>query len=117
MKIRYIQQMITCIVVSGILISVFINSSNVISKIISIPFLLFSVSLFLKNLFLMLNKKRIALKCSKLFVISFSIYYFGFLLYWNYVSIMNRDYISVVFAILIGIGGGYIISRRFKKEK
>lgn len=109
--------MMTCIVVFVVLINVFINSKELVSKMVSIPFLLFSISLFLKNLFLILNKRKIALKFSKLLIIAFSIYYFGFLLYWNYVNIINRNYISLVFGILIGIGGGYIISRRFKKEK
>lgn len=117
MKVRYIQQMITCIVVFGILIHVFIHSNDVISKIVSIPFLLFSVSLFLKNFFLIRNKKGIALKFSKLLVISFSIYYVGFLLYWNYVSIIRKDYVSLLFALCMGIVGGVIIGRRFKKNK
>lgn len=117
MKIRYMKQMIRSIVVFIILMNILFNSNDVLSKIVSIPFLLFSVSLFLKNLFLMLNKKRIALKCSKLLLISFSIYYFSFLFYWNYVSIINKEYVSFIFGIGMGICGGYIISRRLKKEK
>ena len=42
---------------------------------------------------------------------------FGFLICWDYISIVNKDLMSVLFSLPLWFGGGYIISRRFRNKK
>ncbi len=75
--------------------------------------MIFGISLFIKNICLIFNKNKIAKIFSKINVISFFIYYFGFLIYWDYVAITNKDYILVAFSLLAWAGGIFALYRRY----
>ena len=114
---RYIKQSVTAIVVLGILTRVLFTSADFTSKLIVLPFFLFSLALLLRNVFLLLGKRSLAAAFSKICAIVFAVYWFGFLLYWDYICIVNRDYMSVLFSLLPWFGGGYIIYRRLKRKE
>lgn len=88
--------------------SLFICYILVVNKefaVIIIPFLMAGISMFLKNLFILLGKKRYIEKFSKLYVISVIIYVLIFVGYFAYTSILDKNYgmlvILVPFLIIV----------------
>lgn len=116
--IRYIKKSITSAVIFGILTYILITTKDLITKIVVIPFLIFSLSFFIEKVLLIFNKNVLAKKVSKVYITAFLVYWFGFLIYWDYISTINKDYISLLFSIPFWIGGGYITYKRlFYKKK
>lgn len=117
MSIGFIKKTITALFVSLLLSYILIKTNDTLTKIIVIPFLLFGISMFLKNICLMLNKNKLAKTFSKINVISFFVYYFGFLIYWDYISITNKDYVLALFSLIAWSGGIFIAYRKYRKLK
>ena len=113
MNLEFIKKTIMAFVVSIFLGYILIKTKDLLTKIVVIPFLIFGISLFIKNICLIFNKNKIAKIFSKINVISFFIYYFGFLIYWDYVAITNKDYILVAFSLLVWAGGIFVLYRRY----
>ena len=117
MNLRNIKQTIITAIVSGLLSYILISTKDLLTRIVVIPFLIFSISLFIKNICLMINKKKVAKKFEMIYVIAFFTYYFGFLIYWDYVSITNKDYMSLLFSLLAWGGGCFVLYRRIKRYR
>ena len=117
MNLKNIKQTITSVIVSGLLCYILISTKDLLTIIVIIPFLIFSISLFTKNICLMMNKRKVAKKIEIIYVIAFFIYYFGFLIYWDYVSITNQDYTSLIFSSLAWGGGCFVLYRRIKRYR
>lgn len=115
-KVRGSKDTVSSIIIIGLLSYVFIKTEDLLTRIIVIPFILFALGVFFKNICLMLNKRKHANMFSKLYVIAFAAYWFGFLVYWDYISIVNKDYMSVLFSLIPWIGGGYIILKKLMKN-
>ena len=116
LNINFIKQTMTSFIVV-IILTYFLFASNVLTtKIIIIPFLTFSLAFFLKNISLIFNKVKLAEKFSKIYVIAFLTYWFGFLIYWDYISLINEEYISFLFSLLMWAGGIYISYKKFNKK-
>lgn len=116
-NIRYTKQTITSLLVFGILAYILFNTKDLITIIVTIPFLIFSLGLFLKNIFLILEKRNMGKIMEKIYVIPFFVYYFGFLIYWDYVAITNKDYMSVLFSLLAWLGGIFVAYKRHLRYK
>ena len=71
-------------IIAGILLKVLFNTNTLMTRIVVIPFLVFAVALGMKNALIMMNKKVLAIKVSKVYVVAFLIYWFVFL----YIGIM-----------------------------
>ena len=110
----YFSRLIYIIFVTLILISIFIKTPN--NKIILIPFLICSISLLGKNLFLILNKEKNSKLFHKIFIFSFFIFFFGFIFYWCYLSIINKTYSSLIFAIPFILIGIYFVKKKLFKN-
>ena len=117
MNIRFMKQIITTLIASIYLIHILIITKSTLTRIIVIPFLIFAVSLFIKNVCLMFNKNKIAKIFSKINTISFFIYYFGFLAYWDYLAITRKEYTLIIFSLIAWIGGIFVIYRRYLELK
>jgi len=117
MNLRNIKQTITAAIASVLLGYILIITKDLLTRIVVIPFLIFGISLFTKNICLMMNKKNIAKKFEMIYVIAFFTYYFGFLIYWDYVSITNKDYMSLLFSLLAWGGGCFVLYRRIKRYR
>jgi len=113
MNLRNIKQTITAAIVLGLLSYILISTKDLLTIIVVIPFLIFAISLFTKNICLMMNQKKVAKKFEMIYVIAFFTYYFGFLIYWDYVSITNKDYMSLLFSLLAWGGGIFVAYRRY----
>lgn len=116
-SIKNIKQTTTALIVFVLLTYILFNSSDLLTKVVIIPFIIFSIGLFLKNISLILGKVKIAILMEKIYVIAFFIYYFGFLIYWDYISITNKDYVSLVVSFLAWFGGLFVAYKRSLKLK
>lgn len=114
---KNIKQTITALIVFVLLTYILFNSSDLLTKVVIIPFIVFSLGLFFKNICLILGKVQIAKLMEKIYVIAFFIYYFGFLIYWDYISIINKDYVSLILSFLAWFGGLFVAYKRYLKLK
>ena len=117
MKIGYIKKSITSAIIFGFLTYVLINTNDILTKIVVIPFAVFSLFFGIEKVLLIFNKTALAKKISKVYVIAFLVYWFGFLICWDYISIVNKDIMSVLFSLPLWIGGGHIISKHFREKE
>ena len=117
MNIENLQKTIMVLIVSIFLSYILITTKDLLTRIVVIPFLIFGISLFIKNICLIFNKNKIAKVFSKISVISFFIYYFGFLIYWGYTAILNKDYILVLFSLLAWVGGIFVACKKYLRFK
>ncbi len=117
MNIENLQKTIMVLIVSIFLSYILITTKDLLTRIVVIPFLIFGISSFIKNICLIFNKNKIAKVFSKISVISFFIYYFGFLIYWGYTAILNKDYILVLFSLLAWVGGIFVACKKYLRFK
>ena len=115
--LRYIKQSITSAMISGILAYFLCNAKDLLSKIVILLFFIFAVSFCIRNILLVFRKNKLAEKVSKIYIIAFAIYWFGFLIYWDYASLINKEYMSIIFSLIMWFGGGYIIKKKLKIKK
>lgn len=112
------KQIITSIVVAAVLLTVLFDTSDFLTKIIVLPFLLFAVGLGLKNVLIIKKKETLAANVKKVYTVAFLIYWFGFLICWDYISFVDGKYMQILFSIPLWIGGLYFTYKRFfKKDK
>ena len=62
---------------------------------------------------LIFKKEKHAKVFSKINIISFFIYYFGFLVYWDFIAITSKDYILAVFSLLAWTGGIFVAYKKY----
>ena len=110
--IREIIQMVMLLVVIAFLSYILSSTNDLIAKTIVIVFII----TFLRRLFLILNQNQLAELFSKFSTIIFFIYWFGFLIYWDYISISKNEYISVLFSIPLLFTGTFMVYRKFKRK-
>lgn len=117
MNLRNAKQTIAVLITSIFLSYVLITTKDLLTRIIVIPFLLFGISFFFKNVCIMLNKNKLAKMFSKINMIAFLIYLFGFITFWCYTSLKIGAYIQIIFSIPFWIVGIFIIRKRFFSQK
>ena len=115
-KIGFIKQTITAVVVFLLLMYILFNSNDLMTRLIIIPFLIFSLGFFFKSIFLILKKEKVAIIMEMIYVFSFFVYYFGFLIWWDYINIINKNYVSVLFSLFAWVGGILILYKRIRKR-
>ena len=91
--------------------------NQIISKIIISPFLICSISVLGENLFLILNKEKIANIFKKIFNISFFVYIYGFLAYATYYVIVNKSYSLFIIIGIFFIGSTCFFKKTFFNKK
>ena len=117
LNVKYIKKSITSLITSGILMCFLFKTNDLLSKVVILLFFIFSISFCTRNLLLVFRKNKIAEKVSKIYEIAFFTYWFGFLIYCDYISIMNKNYTLVIFSLIMWIGGGYFVYKRFFNNK
>lgn len=113
---NHMKKLISSVVITGILSYILLTTDDKLTRIVVIPFLTFSLAYFLQHVFLALKKPKLAAVMGKVYVIAFAVYWFGFLIVWDYISIMRKEYLSVLFSLIPWVGGGYIIYRKLKRK-
>ena len=110
------KKLISSVVITGLLSYVLFATEDTLTRIVVLPFLTFGLAYFLQCVFLFLKKKQLAAVMNKVYVIAFAVYWFFFLVAWDYISIVNKEYVSVLFSLIPWIGGGWIIYRKLKRK-
>ena len=110
-------KVITIILLNFILFKVFINTKDVTTKIILIPFIICCISVLFSILASILNKDIIVKLMKKIYVIGFLMFWIGFLIFFTY-SIMKQenDYSMILFTIPFWLFAIYIIHKEFIKK-
>ncbi len=103
-NIYNVRQIIVSVIVFLLLIWAFFKN-QLIGKIIIIPFLICSVAIFGEKLFLILNKKKISNVFKSIFRIVFFLYWFGFLIFFDYICLRDNSYIFLLFSLLFWFVG------------
>lgn len=104
----YLASILKTMIISIFLLVIIIKNPDTISRLILFPFLFCSIFTIGKNVCFLKEKKREANIFRKLYIFSFLIFWFGFLVIWSYSFIRNHSYFSLVLTIPFWIAGIYI---------
>lgn len=107
-------KLIYSIIASIILINIYIKTPN--GKLILFPFMICSFALTIKYIFMLFDKDKYAKIFNKIYSFGFLLFMFGFLIFWCYRGIVDKQYSMLVFSIPFWIAGVYIIIKRFRNN-
>ena len=111
----YIIKIIYSIIITIFIFWLFIQNSNI--KLFILPFLICSCAVVFKNLFLILDKYKIVSLFNKIYIISFLLFWFGFLVYIGYNSIITKNYSILIFSIPFWLVGIKLTNKVLKNKK
>ena len=114
-KSVYTRKLVSSVFSTIILIYFMIKTTS--PKIIFVPFLICSISIIGKSIFLIIEKKKYANIFDKSFTIGFLLFWFGFLIYANYIAIKDKQWQLVAFSLVFWIVGIYFAKKRLVKPK
>ena len=114
-KSVYIIKLIRSILITVFIFWIFIKNPNF--KLFILPFLICSISIIFKNLFVILEKYKLVTLFNKVYIISFLLFWFGFLIYAGYSSIINKNYSLLIFSIPFWLIGINLVRKKFLNNK
>lgn len=116
-KSIFIMNIIRSIIFILILLFPFFHNTG-FARIIIVPFLICGFAVMAKNICFLINQVRLANLFHKLYVISFFLFGFSFLIVWSYSAIKSGDFISLLFTIPFWLIGIYMLRKSlFPKEQ
>lgn len=114
-KSFFISKLIYSILIAVVLIYLCLKTPS--NKIIFIPFLICSFAQILKYIFLILEKTKYIQVINKIFVVGFLLFWFGFLVYSIYYSLLKKEYSLLLFSIPFWLVGILILKKLIKDDK
>lgn len=117
MNIGFLRKTITTLITSTFLTYVLVTTKDLLTRVVVIPFLLFGISVFIRNICLILKKYKVVKLFTKISVVVFFIYYFGFLIFWDYLAIVDKEYGMAVFSLVAWFGGISAVRLRNRDKK
>ena len=114
-KSVYTRMLISSVFITILLIYFMIKTSS--PKIIFVPFLICAISMIGKSISLIMEKKKYVNIFDKSFTIGFLLFWFGFLIYANYIAIKDKQWQLVAFSLVFWIVGIYFAKKRLVKPK
>ena len=91
--------------------------SDTSGKIIFAPFLLCITAALGKAIAGFLNNEKIAEHFTKLYIVTFLTFWFGFLIFWDYTCIKSQEYGLILFSLIFWLGGIMVaIKTLFKND-
>jgi len=114
-KSVYTRKLISSVFITILLIYFMIKTSS--PKIIFVPFLICAISMIGKSISLIMEKKKYVNIFDKSFTIGFLLFWFGFLIYANYIAIKDKQWQLVAFSLVFWIVGIYFAKKRLVKPK
>lgn len=98
-KFLLIIRMIFLMFCNFLMISLFLNAGDFITRVVMLLFLIcFEANLFETVFMLFKNDKAIKI-CREIFFISLFTYVFGFFAFWIVINIINKEYILILISI------------------
>lgn len=110
-KIILIIRLMSAIFINMFLLNIFINIPNTKTKIVLLPFLICGLTVLGQAIFMLLNKPKYVHLLKKVYVASFLLYCVGFLIFWCYLNIIDKNYILLLFSIPFWLIVIYIAKR------
>lgn len=114
-KSIYLRKLVTSVFATILLIYFMIKTTS--PKIIFVPFLICGISMIGKSISLLMDKKKYATIFDKTVIISFILFWFGFIIMWCYTSFKQGNPIQTIFTIPFWIAGIYIVKKKIFKPK
>ena len=114
-KIYIYQKMIVALITLVILLFAFFSNTGFI-KIIILPFIICTCAKLGELISILANKNKLVEIFNNIFIISFFLYYFGFLIYIIYYTIVNKEYFLIIFSIPFWFFGINYVKRKFFKD-
>lgn len=111
MKGDYIVNIIKSTIVTVVLFIIELKSKGIITRLIILPFLFTQIFLIGKNVCLLKENVQGANIFKRLSVLSFIIFWFGFLAFWSHLTIKEKNYFPLLFVIPFCIVGIYFIRK------
>lgn len=106
----YLSRLLYSILFMLILIYLYVKTPN--GKIVLIPFLVCGTAVTLKNIFLLKEKDNYIMIFNKIYIVGFMLFWFGYLIYFSYISIINKEYSLLLFSIPFWIVGISILRKK-----
>ena len=101
--------------VAILLLLLFLTVRTSSQTFIFLPFLLCSMANVGKNVALLLGQKSVAVLCHRIFLGSFFLFWFGFLLLAGYVTLRDRNYQMFLFTLPFWLAGIFFAIKTFSK--
>lgn len=112
-KFAIVIRIIPILVALSLLSYSFFKTTNVTAKVILTPFLICIFTMFIKDLMFIFNKNKFSKIYKNVFIISFLVFWFGFLIFFCYISIKNREYLYLLFSLPFWLAGVSIVNKYF----
>lgn len=105
------KNLITSLLATVLLLHFMIKTPS--PKVIFIPFLICSLSMAGKSIARIMNKEKMEYLFGKIFTGGFLLFFIGFLIFADYVSIRDKNYSLLLFSIPFWLIGIFLIRKRF----
>mgnify|MGYP003308201440 CR=1 FL=1 len=114
-KSIYTKKLVSSVFITILLIYFMIKTAS--PKIIFVPFLICAISMIGKSISLIMEKKKYVNIFDKTFSIGFLLFWFGFLIFADYIAIKDKQWQLVAFSLVFWIVGIYFAKKRLVKPK
>jgi len=112
----YISKFISLLFVVFFLFYVFMNNSDLLSRILIVFFLICNLVECIKTILFMMGKTLLAKKINKIYVLTFLLYWFSFLSYWCYYNFIEENNMLIVLSLPFWLVGIYLLYKSFFKR-
>ena len=110
------KKLITSAFITALLFYFIFKSQGLNSKIILLPFLLCGITMLGRCIALLCGKQKLAAMFSKLYIIGFLLFWFGFLSVAAFLCIRDENYNTLLFTLPFWIAGIIIVKRRLLRN-
>lgn len=94
-----------------ILLLKIVLDAKITTQIVLAPFLICTLASLGNNICNLFDKYQYKLIFQKIYIFSFFSYWFGFLLYFDFISFKNQEYYLILFSLLFWIVGIYLFKK------
>lgn len=101
---------------NSLMVYMFLNAGDLVTRIVLLPFLVCFVTNLLEVVFMLFGNDNAVKICRKIFFISLFTYIFGFFAVWIVINIINKEYILVLVSIPFILLCVKIVRNRIKNK-
>lgn len=113
---RYLFQFFGIIAIIIFLGYIFLHTTDTITRIALIPFLICAIACFCTLIFQFFRKVDLQVLFHKLYIIGFLMFWFEVLIFGCYISLVNKEYQMLIFTIPFWLVGIYMVHKNFIKK-
>ena len=114
MKASYLKKLISSIIATVMLLYFMVNTPS--PKIVFVPFLIAGVAMVGKSIAQLLNKDSLTVFFSRMFVLGFALFVFGFFVAACYISVRDKNYSMLIILLPIWLVGMNMIRKRIGRK-